>query len=83
MKNQLFYGDNLEILRNFIQDESVDLCYIDPPFNSDENYNQTYSTKDNKDFAQSQAFLDTWTWGESAKIAFEEIKKNVRCQLSL
>ncbi len=76
MKNQLYYGDNLEILRNFVANESVDLCYIDPPFNSDENYNQTYSTKNNRDFAQSQAFIDTWTWGEAANVAFQEIVEN-------
>jgi DNA modification methylase len=40
--NQLYYGDNLEILRRHIQDETVDLCYIDPPFNSKRNYNQIY-----------------------------------------
>ena len=39
-KNLLYYGDNLEILRNKIKDESIDLCYIDPPFNSKRNYNQ-------------------------------------------
>jgi site-specific DNA-methyltransferase (adenine-specific) len=42
-KNQLFYGDNLEVLRRHIKDESVDLCYIDPPFNSKRNYNQIYN----------------------------------------
>jgi 16S rRNA G966 N2-methylase RsmD len=44
MSNQLFYGDNLEVLRKHIKDESVDLCYIDPPFNSKRNYNQIYVT---------------------------------------
>jgi len=43
MNNQLFYGDNLEVLRRHIKDESVDLCYIDPPFNSKRNYNQIYN----------------------------------------
>ena len=41
--NKLYYGDNLEILRKYIKDESVDLCYIDPPFNSKRNYNQIYN----------------------------------------
>lgn len=43
MVNQLYYGDNLEVLRRYIKDESVDLCYIDPPFNSKRNYNQIYN----------------------------------------
>ncbi|MFM6024921.1 MAG: hypothetical protein ACKPER_18660, partial [Dolichospermum sp.] len=43
MVNQLYYGDNLEVLRRFIKDDSVDLCYIDPPFNSKRNYNQIYN----------------------------------------
>ncbi len=76
MKNQLYYGDNLEILRNFVADESVDLCYIDPPFNSDENYNQTYATKDRKDVAQAQAFIDTWTWDSKAIQGFAAIQSN-------
>lgn len=42
--NKLFYGDNLDVLRRFISDETVDLCYIDPPFNSKRNYYQIYKT---------------------------------------
>ena len=41
--NKLYYGDNLDVLRKFIRDETVDLCYIDPPFNSKRNYNQIYN----------------------------------------
>jgi DNA modification methylase len=44
-KNRLFYGDNLDVLRKSIKDESVDLCYIDPPFNSKRNYFQIYNKK--------------------------------------
>lgn len=62
MTNQLFYGDNLEVLRRHIKDESVDLCYIDPPFNSKRNYNQIYNNIGKEDRAQAQAFIDTWTW---------------------
>ncbi len=76
MKNQLYYGDNLEILRNFVPNESVDLCYIDPPFNSKRNYNQIYNNIGSEDKAQTQAFVDTWTWGEAANVAFQEIIKN-------
>lgn len=65
-KNQLFYGDNLEVLRRKIGAETVDLCYIDPPFNSKRNYFQIYNNQGNEDRAQSQAFMDTWEWGDDA-----------------
>ena len=65
-KNILYYGDNLEVLRKYIQSETVDLCYIDPPFNSKRNYNQIYNNIGSEDRAQSQAFIDTWTWDEHA-----------------
>lgn len=57
--NKLYYGDNLYILRKFIKDETVDLCYIDPPFNSKRNYNQIYNNIGTEDRAQAQAFMDT------------------------
>jgi DNA modification methylase len=63
-RNQLYYGDNLEVLRRKIPDESVDLCYIDPPFNSKRNYFQIYNNIGSEDKAQAQAFTDTWEWGE-------------------
>lgn len=66
MKNELYYGDNLDILRNKIKDESVDLCYIDPPFNSKRNYFQIYNNQGGEDRAQAQAFVDTWEWGDEA-----------------
>ncbi len=47
--NKLFYGDNLDILRRFVRDETVDLCYIDPPLNSKRNYNQIYNNIGQKD----------------------------------
>jgi DNA modification methylase len=65
-KNRLFYGDNLDILRRKIAAESVDLCYIDPPFNSKRNYFQIYNNIGGEDRAQSQAFMDTWEWGDEA-----------------
>ncbi|WP_069790463.1 DNA methyltransferase [Cyanobacterium sp. IPPAS B-1200] len=76
MNNQLFYGDNLEVLRRHIKDESVDLCYIDPPFNSKRNYNQIYNNIGKEDRAQAQAFIDTWTWDDLANIGLAEIKEN-------
>lgn len=74
--NQLFYGDNLEILRKYVKDQSVDLCYIDPPFNSNRTYNQIYNNIGKEDKAQAQAFIDTWTWDERAEEGLEAILKN-------
>jgi DNA modification methylase len=74
--NQLYYGDNLEVLRRYIKDESVDLCYIDPPFNSKRNYNQIYNNLGKEDRAQAQAFIDTWTWDDQANQALHEIVTN-------
>ena len=75
-KNKLFYGDNLEVLRKYIKDDSVDLCYIDPPFNSKRTYNQIYNNVGNEDKAQAQAFVDTWTWNYIANEGFDEIMGN-------
>jgi len=74
--NQLYYGDNLEVLRRYIKDETIDLCYIDPPFNSKRNYNQIYNNIGKEDKAQAQAFVDTWTWDTVAEQGFEEIITN-------
>ena len=69
MQNRLYYGDNLEILP-LLEKESVDLCYIDPPFNSKRNYNQIYNNIGAKDKAQVQAFTDTWEWDNAAQKGF-------------
>lgn len=74
--NQLFYGDNLDILRRKIKDETIDLCYIDPPFNSKRNYNQIYNNIGGEDRAQAQAFIDTWVWDDHASSGFDEILSN-------
>src|SRR5438874_8954597 len=76
MKNALYYGDNLEVLRKYVKDETVDLCYIDPPFNSKRNYNQIYNNVGGEDRAQAQAFIDTWTWDALADSGFAEILAN-------
>jgi adenine specific DNA methylase Mod len=76
MVNQLFYGDNLEVLRKHIKDETIDLCYIDPPFNSKRNYNQIYNNVGKEDKAQAQAFIDTWTWDDQANQGLAEIQEN-------
>lgn len=72
--NQLYYGDNLDILRNHIPDESIDLIYIDPPFNSNQAYNVIFSEADGSSSqAQIQAFEDTWRWGETTEQAYHEL----------
>ena len=81
-QNTLFYGDNLEVLRKYIRDETVDLCYIDPPFNSKRNYNQIYNNIGNEDRAQVQAFTDTWVWDDHANEGFAEILANDKGRFS-
>jgi DNA modification methylase len=78
MKSALYYGDNLDLLRNrkFIRDESVDLCYIDPPFNSKRRYNRIYNNRGGDDRAQAQAFIDIHTWEDHAIRCYEDIRSN-------
>ena len=72
--NTLYYGDNLDILRRYVDDESVDLVYLDPPFNSNAKYNVLFAEKDGADSAsQIQAFDDTWGWDESAARAYDGV----------
>jgi site-specific DNA-methyltransferase (adenine-specific) len=76
-KNMLFYGDNLDILQRYIRNESVDLVYLDPPFNSNANYNVLFAQKDGEQSsAQIRAFEDTWQWDENAiKTYTREVEK--------
>ena len=72
--NKLYYGDNLDVLRRHVKDESVDLVYLDPPFNSNADYNVLFAQKDGTSAAaQIQAFEDTWQWDQSAAAAYEEV----------
>jgi site-specific DNA-methyltransferase (adenine-specific) len=81
MKNQLFYGDNLEILRGkgtdgrpYIADQTVDLIYLDPPFNSRQDYNVLFAEKDgSRSPSQVTAFKDTWEWNLEAERAYVEV----------
>lgn len=74
MVNKLFYGDNLDVMRKYIGDESVDLIYLDPPFNSQRAYNILFPDKTGKwSSAQIQAFEDTWFWSNEAQSTFDEI----------
>ena len=72
--NSLYYGDNLDILRRYVQAESVDLIYLDPPFKSNQTYNILFQEKDgSKSASQIKAFEDTWHWDEQAARSFEEV----------
>jgi len=73
-KNCLYYGDNLIVLREHIKDESVDLIYLDPPFNSRQDYNVLFAERDGtRSASQIMAFEDTWEWNMDAERAYEEI----------
>ena len=72
--NQLYYGDNLDVLRLHVPDESVDLVYLDPPFNSNANYNVLFAERDGTQAAaQIKAFEDTWRWDEGAARAYADV----------
>jgi site-specific DNA-methyltransferase (adenine-specific) len=72
--NLLFYGDNLDVLRRHIKDESVDLVYLDPPFKSNQDYNVLFAEQDGaRSAAQIEAFEDTWRWDLGAEAAFREV----------
>ena len=74
MKRELYFGDNLEVLRKHIPDESVDLIYLDPPFNSKADYNVIFREHSGKGpGAQIRAFEDTWHWGLESEKALEEV----------
>ena len=72
--NQLYFGDNLSVLRQHILDESVDLIYLDPPFNSNATYNVLFQEKSGEDpAAQIAAFEDTWHWTIDSERAYQEV----------
>ena len=72
-ENTLYYGDNLDVLRRHIKDESVDIVYLDPPFNSNATYNVLFAERNGTQAAaQIKAFGDTWTWDQSAALVYQE-----------
>jgi len=83
-KNQLFFGDNLEILRSGrIPVNSVDLIYLDPPFNSNATYNILFAEKSGeKSAAQITAFEDTWHWGDESAAAYDDVVRGDRPRLA-
>jgi len=82
-QNTLFYGDNLNILREYIPDKSIDLIYLDPPFNSNRNYNVLFKDESGQDSeAQITAFEDTWHWDRSAEDTYHELVTDAPPQIS-
>lgn len=72
--NTLYYGDNLDILKRYVKDETVDLVYLDPPFGSSATYNVLFAEQNgSRAAAQIKAFEDTWTWDEAAARAYQEV----------
>jgi adenine specific DNA methylase Mod len=73
-ENTLFYGDNLSILREHIPSESVDLIYLDPPFNSSRNYDVLFKDESGTESeAQITAFEDTWHWNVATEQSYNEL----------
>jgi site-specific DNA-methyltransferase (adenine-specific) len=72
--NSLYYGDNLEVLKLHVKDETVDLVYLDPPFKSNQDYNVLFAEKDGTAAAsQFKAFEDTWEWNQDAAAVYEQL----------
>lgn len=75
--NTLYYGDNLKVLREYIKAESIDLIYLDPPFNSNRSYNVLFKDESgNSSDAQITAFDDAWHWGETAERTYQDLIQN-------
>ncbi|MBI3177171.1 MAG: hypothetical protein HYZ35_04200 [Chloroflexi bacterium] len=74
MQNKLYYGDNLSILREHIDSESIDLIYLDPPFNSSRSYNVLFKDESGREAqAQITAFEDTWHWNASTEKTYHDL----------
>ena len=81
-KNKPYFGDNLNILREHVADDSVDLIYLDPPFNSNANYNVLFQEKSGQQSAaQITAFEDTWHWDEGSELAYRDVVTNASGKL--
>ena len=72
--NRLYFGDNLKVLRDHVASETVDLVYLDPPFNSNATYNVLFKAPDGQQSqAQIEAFEDTWHWNDTAEDAYWQV----------
>ena len=72
--NTLFYGDNWVILREYLADESIDLIYLDPPFNSNRSYNVLFKNESGQEAeAQVTAFVDTWHWNQTTERSYHNL----------
>ncbi len=81
--NTLYYGDNIDVLRDNVKDETVDLVYLDPPFNSKRDYNLLFKTPaGHESESQVTAFVDSWHWGEQAELEFAQILHQPNTQLA-
>jgi DNA modification methylase len=81
--NTLFYGDNLPILREYVDDESIDLIYLDPPFNSNRSYNVLFKDESGKEAqAQIAAFEDAWHWNAVAEQTYQELATQGEARIS-
>ena len=83
LENALFYGDCLHNLRKYVGDETVDGCYLDPPFNSDANYNRPFQSKEKgkQKKPPAMAFHDMWHWDEAAQRAYERLLASPRAEI--
>jgi site-specific DNA-methyltransferase (adenine-specific) len=82
-ENILFYGDNLDILREHVPSESVDLIYLDPPYNSNRSYNVLFRDESGKHAeAQIEAFEDTWHWGPASEETLWTLKHESSYEVS-
>jgi site-specific DNA-methyltransferase (adenine-specific) len=78
--NALYHGDNLDILRRYVPDESVDLVYLDPPFSSNRDYNVIFRDESGRDSdAQLLAFEDTWHWGPGVESLYSYLTNTSAC----
>jgi DNA modification methylase len=72
--NRLYYGDNLDVLRQYVADKSIDLVYLDPPFKSNQDYNVLFAERDGtQSAAQIKAFEDTWTWDQGSAREYADV----------
>lgn len=77
MSNRLYYGDNLNVLRDHVASEGIDLVYLDPPFNSNANYNILFKSPTGSSAdAQIEAFEDSWHWNDKAEDAFDQVARS-------